>query len=374
MEKRKIAIIVLVVVFFLFSTTANGLTAFQVGGKAAILIDAETGQVLYQKNIHQRRPPASTTKIMTGILAIEEGDLASEVTVSQRAAAEGGSSIYLTSEESLPLKEMIYGLLVKSGNDAAVAIAEHIGGSVNNFAQLMNQKAREVGARHTTFQNPNGLPENGHLTTAYDLAQITRYALQNDFFSQVVGTPKKRISWPQHKWDRILENTNRLLTRFEIVDGVKTGYTDAAGKCLVASATKQGQQLISVVLNSSSIWQDSINLLNYGFDNYRRSTIINKGKTVKQVEIAGEQVNLQAAKDFSLVLPKQESTDIKKVIETRAKIDLPVEKGEKVGTIAICDSKNQLLGRVELLADRRVAAPPLKSFFKQLTSRIQTCF
>ncbi len=130
-----------------------------------------------------------------------------------------GSSIYLVPGETLTLREMVYGLMVKSGNDAAVAIAEHIGGSVENFAGMMNTKAREVGALNTTFKNPNGLPQEGHLTTAYDLAQIARYALHNPFFSEVVATPRKRISWPGHNWDRILKNTNRLLTRSDIVDG-----------------------------------------------------------------------------------------------------------------------------------------------------------
>ena len=191
--KKNISLVIVLLVFSLNNyVTANSF----VTAESAVLIDARTGQVLYSKNSHQPRPPASTTKIMTGILAIENGNLTEQVTASKRAAYEGGSSIYLTPGEKLTLEELIYGLLVKSGNDAAVAIAEYIGGDIENFAAMMNFKAKQIGALNTNFQNPNGLPQEGHLTTAYDLAQIARYGLTNNFFARVVATRKKRISWP----------------------------------------------------------------------------------------------------------------------------------------------------------------------------------
>jgi D-alanyl-D-alanine carboxypeptidase (penicillin-binding protein 5/6) len=371
-QTKPIYIGLLLVIILSVSTPAAARP--QVTAESAVLIDVETGEILYEKNIHQRRSPASTTKIMTGILAIEEGNLEAEVTTSPRAAAEGGSSIYLSAGEKLKLRELVYGLLMGSGNDAAVAIAEHIAGSVSNFALLMNQKAREIGALHTTFKNPNGLPQGGHLTTAYDLAQITRYALQNRIFSKVVGTYKKRIPWPNNSWDRILTNTNKLLTRSEMVDGVKTGYTRRAGKCLVASATKNGRRLVSVVLKSGDIWQDSLDLLNYGFDSSRAEKVVEKGEVVKQITIKNKELNLQAAKDFKVVVSNNKQMELKKIIEIKDDLELPIKVGDRIGSLALCDQNNVLLGRVELVAADNIKPSTLKSLFTELASRIQAYF
>ncbi|WP_027339998.1 D-alanyl-D-alanine carboxypeptidase family protein [Halonatronum saccharophilum] len=376
MNKASKRIILILVVSLLLNIGLN-ISVFaspSISSYAAILIDGDTGEVLYGKNIHKRRAPASTTKIMTGILAIEQGNLSDEVTASPRAAYEGGSSIYLVPGETLTLREMVYGLMVKSGNDAAVAIAEHIGGSVEDFAQMMNIKAREVGALNTTFKNPNGLPQEGHLTTAYDLAQITRYALQNPFFSEVVATPKKRISWPGNSWDRILKNTNRLLTRSDIVDGVKTGYTRAAGRCLVASATKNGRRLISVVLKSGDMWGESLALLNYGFDNYDRVDLIDKGEVVHQIKLRrGEKIDLIADKDFKVVIPKGEEVNIKRSLRVY-NYTLPIRRGDKMGNISFYNNEGQLIGKVDIISDRDVEESAINRFWKIITSRIQIYF
>ncbi|MCK8816569.1 D-alanyl-D-alanine carboxypeptidase [Natroniella sulfidigena] len=374
MKNRKYYGVLILLVSLLLAINQQAVASPQANAGAAILIDSETGQVLYDQNMHQRRPPASTTKIMTGILAIEYGNLSDEVTASTRAAYEGGSSIYLTPGETLTLRELVYGLLVKSGNDAAVAIAEHIGGSVEEFAEMMNQKARELGALQTTFKNPNGLPQEGHLTTAYDLAQITRYALENDFFAEVVNTPKKRISWPGNDWDRILTNTNKLLTRSEMVDGVKTGYTSAAGKCLVASASQGGQQLISVILRGGDVWGDSLSLLNYGFNNYSKVDVITKGDLVKEVEFRDTQLGLKAADEFRWVIANGSQKDLKKLIKLNQNIRLPITAGEKIGKLSIYDSNERLLGRVDLIADRDIEASAWSNFWNGLTSIVQTYF
>ncbi|WP_245684751.1 D-alanyl-D-alanine carboxypeptidase family protein [Orenia metallireducens] len=371
---KKYLIALTIICSLILTINATVLAYPQVSAQAAILIDVETGQILYKKNIHERRAPASTTKIMTGILAIENGNLSDKVTASKRAAYEGGSSIYLVPDETLTLEEMVYGLLLKSGNDAAVAIAEHIGGSVENFANLMNLKAREVGALHTTFKNPNGLPQEGHLTTAYDLAQIARYALQNPLFAKIVSTQKKRIEWPGHSWDRILTNTNKLLTRSDIVNGVKTGYTRAAGRCLVSSATKDGQQLVSVVLKSGAMWNESLALLNYGFNHYRKVEVIAKGEEIHQISIDEQDVKLKSAKEFNYVLPKGTSTKIKKVINVKDDITLPIKKGEKLGNIALYDEDDNLLDRIDLISDRYVEDSAVNNFWKKLSARIQIYF
>ncbi|MCL6558998.1 MAG: D-alanyl-D-alanine carboxypeptidase, partial [Firmicutes bacterium] len=224
----------------------NGIPPVVTAG-AAVLVDARTGQVLYGKNEGQKRPPASTTKIMTALLALEGGDLKQTVTVSPRAASVGEASLDLKAGEKLTLEELIYGALLHSGNDACVAIAEHIAGTEKNFVLLMNQKAKMIGAKDTTFKNTNGLPAPGHLTTAKDLAVLTRYALSNSTFQKIVRTREKTIG-EQEK--RYLHNTNRLLWSYDWINGVKTGTTNEAGCCLVASAAREGRQLISVVLHS----------------------------------------------------------------------------------------------------------------------------
>ena len=369
--KGKIFLLIIVLIFGLNNyAVANSF----VTAESAILIDAQTGQILYQKNIYQPRPPASTTKIMTGILAIEIGNLTDEVTASLEAAHEGGSSIYLSPGEKLTLEELIYGLLVKSGNDAAVAIAQHIGGSVENFAQMMNFKARQIGAKNTNFQNPNGLPQKGHLTTAYDLAQITRYALKNDFFAGVVSTPKKRISWPEHSWDRILKNTNKLLTRCDFVTGVKTGYTRAAGRCLVASAKKDNREVISVVLKSNQMWEDSLKLLNYGFDNFNKKTVIKKGEIVDQVEVANEKLNLKAAENFSRIVSEKDKVDLQQKIKYKDSLELPVLKGEKLGEVIFYNQNEEMIDKIDLLAERKIELAKGSRFWQEILTRIQIYF
>lgn len=186
---------------------------------AAIVMDTETGRVLFEKNAYSRRPIASTTKIMTGILAIEMGDLNDEVTVSKGASRIWGSVIDLQQGEKLKLGELLYGLMLSSGNDAAIAIAEHIGGTLENFLEMMNKKARLIGARNTNFKSPHGLDMEGHYSTAYDIALITRYALENPIFSKIVATKQAVIP------KRNLYNTNEMLEMYHGADGVKTGYT-----------------------------------------------------------------------------------------------------------------------------------------------------
>ncbi len=237
---------------------------------AAVLMDACTGQILYDKNAGLRMPPASTTKIMTALLALEGGELGQVVTVSPEAASVGEASLELRAGEKLTLEELLYGAMLRSGNDACVAIAEHIAGTESNFVLLMNQKAKMIGANDTGFKNTNGLPAAGHYSTARDLAVITCYALKNPTFQKIVSTRGKLIG---RQGERYLNNTNRLLWSYAWANGVKTGTTNEAGHCLVASARRGDTQLISVVLHSDDRWADSIKLLDYGFDSFDRALV-----------------------------------------------------------------------------------------------------
>lgn len=248
--------------------------------RAAALIDVESGRLLYSSRGDEPMLIASLTKIMTAIVAIENGDLASKVKVGKNAFAKEGSSLYLKQGEEMLLEDMLYGLMLRSGNDAATAIAEHVGGSEQGFVYLMNAKAEELGLKNTHFANPHGLDAEGHYSSANDLAVLTAYALHNPVFKEIVGTQEKTADNPYEKWDYKWANKNKMLRLYEGADGVKTGYTKKALRCLVSSATRGGQQLVAVTLNDGNDWNDHAALLNFGFNHYPLKTLIERGEGI----------------------------------------------------------------------------------------------
>lgn len=248
--------------------------------RAAALIDVESGRLLYSSRGDEPMLIASLTKIMTAIVAIESGDLASKVKVGKNAFAKEGSSLYLKQGEEMLLEDMLYGLMLRSGNDAATAIAEHVGGSEQGFVYLMNAKAEELGLKNTHFANPHGLDAEGHYSSANDLAVLTAYALHNPVFKEIVGTQEKTADNPYEKWDYKWANKNKMLRLYEGADGVKTGYTKKALRCLVSSATRGGQQLVAVTLNDGNDWNDHAALLNFGFNHYPLKTLIERGEGI----------------------------------------------------------------------------------------------
>lgn len=304
-----------------------------INAAAGIVMDMESGRVLFEKNAYKRMPMASTTKIMTAILAIEQGNLEDEVTVSKRASSIGGSVINLRAGEKIQLNDLLYGLMLRSGNDAAIAIAEHVGGSVENFLDMMNYKAKLLGARNTNFMSPHGLDKEDHYSTAYDLAVITRYALQNPVFSEIVGT--KNIT----AGSRSLHNTNEMLDLYPGADGVKTGYTGKAGRCLVTSATRNGQRYISVVLNSPTRAlraQSSRKILDYAFNNYKSYTLVKSGDIIAQVPVirgVEDVISIEAVNDMSLPLRVDEYKKVKKKIIIPEYMEAPIYAGVTVGEV-----------------------------------------
>lgn len=238
----------------------------KISAKSAILIDANSGQVIVNKNAHELRQPASTTKIMTAILAIECGELDEIIEVSSHAAKIGEASVHLTTGDRLQLISLLHGALIKSGNDACVAVSESIAPSEEEFIGLMNLKAITLGAYDTHFSNTNGLPNNKHLTTAYDLAMIARYAMDNPIFSEIVRKKYYTMRWEEPKRALKIKNTNKLLWSYEKATGIKTGTTKKAGQCLVASASNKDKEVIVVVLNSSDRFNDAKKLLQYGLE------------------------------------------------------------------------------------------------------------
>lgn len=236
-----------------------------IGARAAVLIDVETGKVIYEKNAYNRLPPASTTKVLTAILALEKGNLNKVINVSSKASSVGESSLGLSKGDKLTLFELIHGALIKSANDACVAIAEEIAPSEEEFLGMMNLKAKILGAEDTTFLNTNGLPQEGHLTTAYDLAIIARYALKNPLFADIIKKKFYTVIWQDRIRTRRIKNTNLLLWTYSKAIGVKTGTTDKAGKCLISAAKDHETELIAVVLNSPDRFNEARALLEYGF-------------------------------------------------------------------------------------------------------------
>jgi serine-type D-Ala-D-Ala carboxypeptidase (penicillin-binding protein 5/6) len=248
--------------------------------RSATLMDVTSGRILFSQRGDEPMKIASLTKIMTAIVAIEHGDLDSKVKVSVRAAGKEGSSLYLKAGEQITLRNVLYGLMLRSGNDAAMAIAEHVGGSVEGFAYLMNKKAEEIGLTHSHFMNPHGLDQEGHYSSANDMAKLTAYALHNPEFKAIVKTRVKSAPNPNESWDYKWVNKNKMLTMYDGADGVKTGYTKQALRCLVSSATRNGQQLVAVTLNDGDDWLDHRNMLDYGFNNFPLANVAKDGDPI----------------------------------------------------------------------------------------------
>jgi D-alanyl-D-alanine carboxypeptidase (penicillin-binding protein 5/6) len=306
--------------------------------RGAVLMDAATKRVLYEKNPHVRVPMASTTKIMAAIVAMELGNLSDVVTVPRQAVGIEGSSIYLGKGEKLTLEELLYGLMLRSGNDAAVAIAQHIGGTVENFVELMNRKAFQIGARNTHFVNPHGLHDDMHYTTAYDLALISAYGMNNPVFRTIVSTKVRKIPWEGREYDRILTNKNAMLWEYEGANGIKTGYTKISRRCLASAALRGNMQLVCIVLDCQPWFEDSAALLNYGFEHFNPYTVLNKGQILDEVPVKdGFEKKVDVVIQNQIIIPVQEGEekDIKIKVHAPPVIKAPIKAGAKVGYVEV---------------------------------------
>lgn len=331
-----------IILFELISISADAISA-----QSAVLIDGASGRVLYEHNAYQRLPMASTTKIMTGLIACESGKLNQTVKVSPFASGTEGSSLWLKIGEKQTLENLTYGLMLKSGNDAAVSIAEYLGGSVDAFSLLMNERAREIGAKNTNFKNPHGLDAEGHYTTAYDLAIISREAMKNNKFREIASTKTYSIPMEGEEWDRALKNHNKLLWRYEGCNGIKTGYTKRCGRCLVSSAKIGNQELICVTLNASDDWNDHTYLLDYGFENFKTKTVAKKGEKASYFTYDKEnnkKVKLLYGDNYKIAL--SDNDKIKTKIEYIG-ISAPTKKGTLAGYMNVyCNGKE--IGKIKL--------------------------
>lgn len=335
--RRNFIILTATIVFFSFGINAYAKQSYvDISAEGAILIDVNSGRIIYEKNPDKQMRIASLTKIMTAIVAIEYGELKSYVKTSDNAFGVEGSSIYLQKGEKVLLEDILYGLMLRSGNDAAVAIAEHIGGSVEGFVYLMNEKAAYLGMTGTHFANPHGLDAENHYSTPRDMAILTSYALKNPVFKEIVSTKVKTVPIENEKWDRKWYNKNKLLNRYEWADGVKTGYTKVAKRCLASSATKNGYQLATITLNAPDDWNDHVKLFEYGFNNYENVLIIEEGEILWETKDGNE---LVATNDFSYLLRAEEKSLIKKVFnidqeETKGKVKVYFED-KYIGSVTL---------------------------------------
>jgi D-alanyl-D-alanine carboxypeptidase (penicillin-binding protein 5/6) len=264
--------------FMILPSTAVAAPSVSTHAEAAALIDVSSGRILYSHNGDKKMRIASITKIMTAIVAIEAGSLSDKVKVSSKSYGIEGSSLYLRLGEEMNLHHMLYGLMLRSGNDAAAAIAEHIGGSIEGFVKMMNDKAEWLGLSNTQFKNPHGLDAEGHYSSANDMAKLAAYALHNPVFRDIVKTPSISVPNPYEKWDHRWRNKNKMLYLYEGADGVKTGYTKLSKRTLVSSATRSGQQLAAVTLNDGDDWTDHARMFDFGFKYYPSQVIHKSGQ------------------------------------------------------------------------------------------------
>lgn len=359
MAKKPVTICLIILFCLIFTLdSAEAFSSEDISAKSAVLMDRSSGRILFAKNENERLPMASTTKIMTGILAVEHGNLNSRIIISERAFNIEGSSIWLEKGEVKTLEELVYGLMLRSGNDAAVAIAEHLAGSVEDFSVMMTEKAREIGAYNTQFKNPHGLDEDGHVTTAYDLGLITCHALKIPLFREIIATKEKKVSWPGHEWDRFLRNQNKLLNIYPGGDGVKTGWTTPAGRCFVGSATRDSLQLVTVVLNAPNMWEDTTTLLDYGFANWKGKKLISKGQYVKTELVEGgteEKVKLVAGEEFNYPLKEGEEEYLEfDIIIDSSPVRAPVHEGQVLGRMVV-NHLDKEIKSIDLLAGKSVS-------------------
>ncbi len=312
---------------------------------AAVVLETGTNRVLFESNPNAQMPMASTTKIMTALVALEHGNLDDKVVIPREAVGIEGSSIYLKEGEVLTLEQLLYGLMLSSGNDVAVAVACHVGGSVEGFVDMMNTKAMEIGAENTRFTNPNGLHDDNHYTTAYDLALITSCALKNPEFQKICSTQYKEIPGPEGT-PRTLKNKNKLLWQYEGGNGVKTGYTKAAGKCLVASAKREDMQVVCVVLNSSSMFIQSMALMDEAFECFDNVPVLSEGEPLGTIPVEGanvDSVTICMDEEIRLPLTKEEENEINVRVSMVPKLEAPVEAGLPLGRLEVFIGKTKVM-------------------------------
>lgn len=358
---------ILIVFALICGICSLGVSALETSAKAAIIICGDTGEVIYSKNAGQRLPMASTTKIMTGLLLCEYGNLNREITVTDEMLRVEGSSMGLLVGDKVTLHDLLYGLMLASGNDAANTIAIVIAGSIQDFAVLMNKKAKEIGLENTNFVTPSGLDDEKHYTTAYDLALLTKYALQNEDFAAAVGSKSATMNYGNPPYRRTLTNHNKLLKSFDGCIGVKTGFTKKSGRCLVSAAKRDGKFVIAVTLNDPNDWQDHKNMLEYGLSKIIQTEISPQHTEYTLPVISGAKDTLNV-KVEPFLLNSTESEGFSCDVVLPGYVLAPVKKGEVIGK-AVYKQNGTVAAECEIKANEDI--PLYKNSKKSLKTVLE---
>ena len=352
--------------FFMLSLSAD---AQGISAKGAVLIEADGNEVIFEQHKDLKLPMASTTKIMTALVVLENCQCDQEVLIEPHMTGIEGSSIYLQAGEILTVSDLLHALMLESANDAAVALAFTVGGSIEGFATLMNEKACSLGLTSTHFTNPHGLDDDEHYTTAYELALITKEALKNPTFAEIVSTYKHCIPLNNGEGTRVLVNHNKLLRSYDGAVGVKTGYTKRCGRCLVSYAKRNGVSLICVTLGDPNDWHDHKVLLDRGFDEYESVTLAEENSYKISLNVVNSEKNTFIARNASplhVTLKKGEKNSINAVTEIKRMYFAPVKKGDFVGRIVFYNNDKEI-GIVPLYATENVSNIKYKkSIFERL--------
>ena len=345
---RFICAVILCTILSGFSAMRNGAEItvnakdFNGATTSEIVMETTSKRILSATNIHEKKYMASTTKILTAIVVIENCDLNETVTVGAETVGVEGSSIYLENGEKLSVKDLLYGLMLRSGNDCAETLAVHCSGSIEKFAELMNQTAARIGATESHFVNPHGLHNDDHYTTAYDLALISCYAMRNGVFKEIVSTQKTRIPFTTRGTERLLINKNKMLKEFEGATGIKTGFTKKAGRCLVSSCERNGMELVSVVLNCGPMFERSKTILQNGFDEYNMCKIVGSENIIDFIPVGNSdfKCGVHIKNDIVLPLKESEKDKINVVYELPESIPVGTPKNAEIGFVKIYCENN----------------------------------
>lgn len=374
---KRITAVLAVTVFIIgtyFTAYAEETKAPDVKALGAVLVDGKTGRVLWEKNADKELANASTTKIMTCMLALESGRLDETVTVSSNAAIQPKVKMGLSTGEKLRFGDLLYPLMLQSSNDAAVAIAEHLGGDVESFCNMMNERAEELGAVNTCFETPNGLDSGNHHSTAYDMAVIARQALQTEGFKDIISTPHKEIKSDRCTYSVV--NKNRLLREYDGAIGIKTGFTGKAGNCFVGAAERDGMQLISVVLGSGwgnvgkeRKWIDTKNILNYGFENFDYYTLCGDGDIIAEIPVEksyGKKIKTAVSGTIILPLSKAEKEALYAELDMPETATAPVSKGDVIGRILFKTDSETTVAKCNIIAENGAEKKNMKTTAEML--------
>mgnify|MGYP000843551360 CR=1 FL=1 len=351
MGKKVVLILAVVLLLFGVVQPVGAQPSLSINGQAAVLLDAQSKQVLYENNKDEKLPPASITKILTTIMAIESGKLDETVTIGPNPPLLEGTRVYLEEGEKIKLRELVIASLVNSANDAALAIAEYLGGTEEKFAQAMNERARELGARNSNFVNAHGLSAENHYTTAYDMGVIACYAMQNETFREIVKM--KVYDWEGQAWQTRLINKNEMLWSYKGANGIKTGYTKEAKCTIVASAARDGQEFIAVVLGSvgNNTWTDAEKVLDYGFANFRKLQLAKPDEVAARVQFDPEEKKellLATGQELTVTVPLGANQKVESHVVLNP-LGKKVEKGQVSGKMEYYVDGEQV-GSVDLIA------------------------